>query len=432
MMGAWWDRLASAMAGGEPLSALEGGLVLTAGLLAACAVLLVVVVVRSRRDPAAALATQLEALRQSAERTDRILREELARSRADLAGQTRDLREEVGGSVRGVGETVEKRLDLVRGSIDLRLRSLQEENQKKLDEMRATVDEKLQGTLEKRLGEAFQQVSERLEAVHKGLGEMQTLAIGVGDLKRVLTNVKNRGSFGETRLESLLDQTLAPSQWEAQVQVKRGSAERVDFAVRMPGGEDEEGAPLWLPIDAKFPQEDYERLLDAHARGDAAAEDEAVRALETRIKTEARTIRDKYLNPPRTTDFAVLFLPTEGLYAEVLRVAGLADWLQRECRVTVAGPTTLLALLNSLQMGFRTLAIQKRSAEVWKVLGAVKTEFGKFGGILDKVEKKLQEASNTITDASAKSRNIERKLGKVQELPEGEASHLLGAGDGEG
>lgn len=424
-MSAWWDRLGAAWTGAEPLSAMEGGLLLTAGLLLLCAGLLCVVVVRGRRNPADALASQLDQLLGSAERTDRLLREELARSREDLAGQTKHLREEVGGNVRGVGETVEKRLDLVRETIDRRLLGLQEENHKKLEEMRATVDEKLQGTLEKRLGEAFQQVSERLEAVHQGLGEMQTLAIGVGDLKRVLTNVKNRGTFGETRLESLLEQTLASTQWQAQVQVKRGSAERVDFGVRMPGAEGDDGQPVWLPIDAKFPQEDYERLLEAHAQGDVEAEAQAGQALEQRVMGEARSIRDKYLSPPLTTDFAVLFLPTEGLYAEVLRRDGLVDRMQRDCRVTVAGPTTLLAILNSLQMGFRTLAIQKRSAEVWKVLGAVKTEFGKFGGILDKVEKKLQEASNTITEASSKTRNIERRLTKVQELPEAEVEALL-------
>ena len=241
----------------------------------------------------------------------------------------------------------------------------------------------------------------------------------------MLSNVKTRGTFGETQLESLLEQTLAPSQWQREVQVKKGSAERVDFTVNLPGPEGRENEPVLLPLDAKFPQEDYARLLDAQEAGDPHAAEEAAKALEARIKSEARRLRDKYLNPPMTTDFAVLFLPTEGLYAEVLRRPGLIEWLQRDCAVTVAGPTTVLALLNSLQMGFRSLAIQKRSAEVWKVLGAVKTEFGKFGEILARVDKKLQEASNTIHDASKKSRNIQRRLGKVEALPEHESQPLL-------
>jgi DNA recombination protein RmuC len=268
-------------------------------------------------------------------------------------------------------------------------------------------------------------VSTRLEAVHKGLGEMQTLAIGVGDLKKVLTNVRSRGSFGETRLEVLLEDTLAPDQWQRQVPMRPGSSERVDAAVRMPGGEDRDGAPFWLPIDAKFPHDDYERLLDAHERGDAAAAEEAGRALEARLKQEARTIRDKYVCPPHTTDFALLFLPTESLYAEVLRRPGLFDTLRREYAVTLAGPTTLLAILGSLQMGFRTLAIQQRSQEVWQLLGAVKSQFGKFGDLLAGVQKKLDEASNKIGEASQKSRYIERRLGQVQELPAGEAATLL-------
>jgi DNA recombination protein RmuC len=371
------------------------------------------------------LAGRLRGLTQAQERGERVLRDELAQSRLELAGQAHHLREEVGGSLRAVGETLEKRIEVMRGAVDLRLAQIQQETQKRLEEMRATVDEKLQGTLEARLGAAFAQVSTRLEAVHKGLGEMQTLAVGVGDLKKVLTNVRSRGSFGETRLETLLEDTLTPDQWQRQVAMRPGSSERVDAAVRMPGGEDRDGAPFWLPIDAKFPHDDYERLLDAHERGDAAAAEEAGRALEARLKQEARTIRDKYVCPPHTTDFALLFLPTESLYAEVLRRPGLFDTLRREYAVTLAGPTTLLAILGSLQMGFRTLAIQQRSQEVWQLLGAVKSQFGKFGDLLAGVQKKLDEASNKIGEASQKSRYIERRLGQVQELPAGEAATLL-------
>jgi DNA recombination protein RmuC len=354
-----------------------------------------------------------------------VLREELAQSRRELAGQTHHLREEVAGSLRAVGETVEKRIEVMRGAVDLRLGQIQQETQKSLEQMRATVDEKLQGTLEQRLGAAFQQVSLRLEAVHKGLGEMQTLAVGVGNLEKVLSNVRSRGSFGETRLETLLEDTLAPDQWQRQVATRPGSSERVDAAVRLPGGNDSEGSPLWLPIDAKFPHDDYERLLDAHERGDLAAAEEAGRSLETRLKVEAKAIRDKYVSPPHTTDFALLFLPTESLYAEVLRRPGLMESLRREYAVTLAGPTTLLAILGSLQMGFRTLAIQQRSQEVWRLLGAVKTQFGKFGDLLAGVQKKLDEASNKIGEASQKSRYIERRLGQVQELPASEAVALL-------
>lgn len=380
---------------------------------------------RAAREQGAALVARLDSVTHAQERGERVLREELAQSRRELAGQTHHLREEVAGSLRAVGETVEKRIEVMRGAVDLRLGQIQQETQKRLEEMRATVDEKLQGTLEQRLGAAFQQVSLRLEAVHKGLGEMQTLAVGVGDLKKVLTNVRSRGSFGETRLETLLEDTLAPDQWQRQVATRPGSSERVDAAVRLPGGEGRDGSPFWLPIDAKFPHDDYERLLDAHERGDPAAAEEAGRSLEARLKAEARAIRDKYVCPPHTTDFALLFLPTESLYAELLRRPGLFDSLRREYAVTLAGPTTLLAILGSLQMGFRTLAIQQRSQEVWQLLGAVKTQFGKFGDLLAGVQKKLDEASNKIGEASAKSRYIERRLGQVQELPAAEANALL-------
>ncbi|MBW2242761.1 MAG: DNA recombination protein RmuC [Deltaproteobacteria bacterium] len=394
-------------------------------LLVVCAVLLAGILRRLHRDPTEALAPRFDQVNATQERTERVLRDELARNREEFNNSTRHLREEVGGAIRLVGETVEKRLETVRGVIDLRLQHIQAENEKKLDAIRVTVDEKLQGTLEKRLGESFRLVSERLEAVHKGLGEMQNLAAGVGDLKKVLTNVKTRGTWGEVQLEALLEQMLAPGQWEKQVQVKRASAERVDFGVRMPGPDGDEGEPVWLPIDAKFPQEDYLRLIEAHERGDVTAENEAGKALEARVRAEARSIRDKYISPPKTTDFALLFLPTEGLYAEVLRRPGLVEALQNDMRVNVAGPTTLAALLNSLQLGFRTLAIQKRSADVWKLLSAVKAQYGKFGELLAKVDKKLQEASNTIGQATERTELIQKRLGKVEELPEQEVRLLL-------
>lgn len=374
-------------------------------------------------QPSAELMGRFERLEAANERTERALREELAKSREEAAGSGRHLREELGASFKGLGDSFEKRHETLRGVVDARLKELHEESSKKLEAMRATVDEKLQGTLEKRLGEAFQQVSERLEAVHKGLGEMQTLAVGVGDLKKVLSNVRARGAFGEFQLGALLEQILAPGQYERQVATRPGASERVDFAVRLPGPDD--AGSVWLPIDSKFPQDDYERLIDAHERGDVAAAEEAARALGARIKTEAKSIHEKYVQPPATTDFAILFLPTEGLYAEVLRRNGLVEGLQRDQRVTVAGPTTLAAFLNSLQMGFRTLAIQKSSDEVWQLLGAVRTQFGKFGDLLVKVDKKLQEASNTIGDATRKTRYIEGRLRRVEALPEGDAEVLL-------
>jgi DNA recombination protein RmuC len=285
--------------------------------------------------------------------------------------------------------------------------------------------------LEKRLGESFRQVSERLEQVHKGLGEMQNLAIGVGDLKKVLTNVKTRGTWGEMQLGNLLEQILTPEQYAQNVATKQGSAERVEFAIKLPGRDTHDGKTVWLPIDAKFPKEDYERLVEASERADADAVEQAAKQLELRIKAEAGDIRDKYIDPPNTTDFGILFLPTESLYAEVLRRNGLMETLQREFRVVVTGPTTLAALLNSLQMGFRTLAIEKRSSEVWAVLGAIKTEFGKFGGIIEKVQKKLQEASNVIDTAATRTRTIERKLRTVEGLPTNEATALLGEAETE-
>jgi DNA recombination protein RmuC len=306
------------------------------------------------------------------------------------------------------------------------LRHLQEENSRKLDQMRTVVDEKLHATLEKRLGESFKLVSERLEQVYRGLGEMRSLAAGVGDLKRILTNVKTRGTWGEVQLGSLMEQILTVDQYAKNVATRAGSSERVEFAVRLPGRDGADGDAVWLPIDAKFPQEDYQRLLDAQEDGDPAQAEASARLMEGRIKAEAKTIRKKYIDPPHTTDFAIMFLPTEGLYAEVLRRPGLFDTVQREQRVTITGPTTLTALLNALQMGFRTVAIEKRSSEVWNILGAVKSEFGKFGDILDKTHKKLQEASDTIENAARKSRTIERRLKDVQELPVTEAERIAG------
>lgn len=329
-----------------------------------------------------------------------------------------------------------RNMTAMRDALNQQLAQLQATNATKLDEMRATVDEKLQSTLQARLGESFKQVADRLEQVHKGLGEMQTLAQGVGDLKHLLTNVKTRGIFGEAQLASLLEQVFTPDQFAAQVATRPGSKNVVDFAVRLPGKLDS-GAPLWLPIDAKFPNEDYERLLDAQGNADVAGADAAGKALETRIRLEARSIADKYLEPPHTTDFAILFLPTEGLYAEVLRRPGLMESLQRDHRVTLAGPTTLLAMLSSLQMGFRTLALEKRSSEVWQVLGAVKTEFEKFGNVLAKVKSQTQTVLNTLDSAETRSRAMGRALKKVEALPEGQAQALipfdkdLDAGDGD-
>jgi DNA recombination protein RmuC len=316
-----------------------------------------------------------------------------------------------------VRKTLDSKLESLRGSVGEQLDKVRQDNAVKLEEMRRTVDEKLHDTLEKRLGESFKQVSERLEQVHKGLGEMQALAVGVGDLKKVLTNVKTRGSWGEVQLGALLEQLLTADQYAAQVRVRPRSTEIVDFAIRLPGRDDGD-TPVWLPIDAKFPKEDYERLSDAAERGDAAGVETAVRQLDARIRQEARDIRDKYIAPPDTTDFAILYLPTEGLYAEVLRRPGLADFLQRECRVVVAGPTTLAALLNSLQMGFRTLAIQKRSSEVWKLLAAVKKKFEGFGETFSRVQKKIQEADKALDDARSDTEIIGKRLRLVESADE--------------
>jgi len=323
-----------------------------------------------------------------------------------------------------LSESNARRMSEVRATLEAQLAQLQQTNIAKLDEMRATVDEKLQTTLHARLGESFKQVAERLEQVHKGLGEMQTLAAGVGDLKHLLTNVKTRGMFGEAQLAALLEQVFVSDQYAAQVATRPGSKNVVDFAIKLPGKSDD-GAPLWLPIDAKFPNEDYERLLDAQQRADALAAEAAAKALEARIRLEAKSIAEKYVEPPHTTDFAILFLPTEGLYAEVLRRPGLMEALQREHRVTLAGPTTLLAMLSSLQMGFRTLALEKRSSEVWQVLGAVKTEFGKFGDVLAKVKSQTETVLNTLSSAEVRSRAMGRVLRQVEALPDAQAQALL-------
>ena len=358
------------------------------------------------------------------ERLERELRDEMGRLgqglRADLANFQRTLLAQSGEAAR---QQVDQ-LRLMSDANERRLAALQDGNEKKLDQMRATVDEKLHATLEQRLGESFKQVADRLEQVHKGLGEMQTLARDVGSLNRVLTNVKTRGIFGETQLAGLLEQVFTPEQYGSEVATVPGSSERVDFALRLPG-QRADGAPLWLPIDAKFPREDYERLLEAQERADPVAAEAAARAIELRLRTEARSISDKYIAPPHTTDFGILFVPTEGLYAEALRRPGLVDALQRECKVMLAGPTTLLAMLTSLQMGFRTLALEKRSAEVWEVLGAVTTEFGKFGAVLAKTKKKLAEATTTIDDATVRTRAVERRLRIVEALPEQQAQMLL-------
>ena len=393
-------------------------------------------------------------IRQRSAGADQAVREELRAGREEAAGRSRELREEVSGSlgktaelltttvgqlgttqkeqlesvttqVRSLVESNQQRMDGLRATISEQLNEMREANEKKLEEMRRTVDEKLQGTLEKRLGESFKLVSERLDAVHKGLGEMQTLATGVGDLKNVLTNVKVRGTWAEYQLEAILEQVLTPVQFDRNVATREGSAERVEFAIRLPGRGDDPDDCVWLPIDSKFPQEDYLRLAEAAREGDADSVAQSTKELLRSVTQSAKTISDKYLNPPQTTDFAVLYLPTEGLYAEVLRQPGLISQLQQDHRVVVSGPTTIAALLSSLRLGFRTLAIEKQASEVWQVLAAVKTEFGKFGGVLDKVKKQLATASNTIEETQTRTRVMARKLREVEQLPAGESDELL-------
>jgi len=368
------------------------------------------------------LADQLTALNTSVMADARAARDEAAQ-------QLKNFREELSAQMARMSEANRQSGQDLRQAVELRLKELQTDNAQKLEAMRHTVDEKLQSTLEARLGESFKQVSERLEQVHRGLGEMQSIAVGVGDLKRVLTNVKTRGGWGEIQLGNLLEQLLTTEQFAAQVAVRPGSGERVDFGIKLPGKGAANEAPVWIPIDAKFPVEDYQRLMDAHERADLAAIDVAAMALEGAVRKQAKSIGEKYIHPPHTTDFGLLYLPTEGLYAEVLRRPGLADDLQREYRVIVTGPTTISALLNSLQMGFRSLAIEKRSSDVWQMLGAVKTEFGKFGEVLDKVGEKLDLAQKQLQQTGVRSRAIHRQLRQIEAMPVEQSKAMLALGE---
>jgi len=378
----------------------------------------------ARQESSATLATFQQTLTQQAAEATRTQNTQIDAFGQQLALLQKTLTDSLAMQVNHLSESNARRLSEVRQTLETQLAQLQSSNASKLEEMRATVDEKLQATLQNRLGESFKQVAERLEQVHKGLGEMQTLAQGVGDLKHLLTNVKTRGIFGEAQLAGLLEQVFVPDQYAVQVATRPGSKNVVDFAIKLPG-KAEDGSPLWLPIDAKFPNEDYERLLDAQQRAHAGDAEAAGKALEARIRSEAKSIAEKYIEPPHTTDFAILFLPTEGLYAEVLRRPGLIEVLQREHRITLAGPTTLLAMLSSLQMGFRTLALEKRSSEVWQVLGAVKTEFEKFGGVLAKVKSQTETVLNTLNNAETRSRAMGRALRQVEALPETQSQLLL-------
>lgn len=399
----------------------------------------------SKKKSGDGLETLGATLEKAFERVEKIIRDEISTNRKETSEANKEARGEIAKSIKDfgdsmrneianlakaqgdnfekfstkLGEVIEKndaKMEKVREAVEKRLENIQKDNSAQLEKMRATVDEKLHETLEKRLGESFKQVSDRLDQVHKGLGEMQTLATGVGDLKKVLQNVKTRGMWGEVQLGNLLEDILTPEQYEKNVATKDKSNDRVEFAIKIPA-KDDKIKNLWLPIDAKFPLEDYQSLIDASEKGDIESVERLSKALEARIKSEAKDIRDKYIDPPHTTDFAILFLPNEGLYAEVLRRPGFADNLRRDYKVVVAGPTTVSALLSSLQVGFRALAIEKRSSEVWAVLAAVKKEFVTFGDILDRTRKQLETATNTIEMASTKSRTIEKKLGKVQELP---------------
>ena len=374
-------------------------LYLVIGLVSGGLIVAVVLLLSRRGNQGAAteLAKRLETI-------DRSLRDEFSRNREEAGAAAKNQREELARSLEGV-----------RSIVDVRLRQLQDDNAQQIDKMRATVDEKLQGTLEKRLGESFKLVSDRLEQVHQGLGAMRQLASDVGGLQRVLTNVKTRGGWSEWQLGVLLDEMLTPEQFAKNMRMRDDTDERVEFAIKLPG--DENGAPVWLPIDAKFPMEHYDRLASAQEKADPAAVESAIKTLETQLKRCAKDICEKYINPPKTTDFALLFLPSEGLYAEAIRRVGLVQNVQRDCRVTFVGPTTLAALLNSLQMGFRTLAIQKRSSEVWNLLAAVKTEFSKFGESLSAVKEKIDQASRKMEDVDVRSRAITKKLRDVEELP---------------
>ena len=381
-----------------------------------------------RQETTQALATFQQALVHQGAEATRTQNAQIDAFAQQLNLLQKTLADTLSTQLQGLAESNARRIAEVRATMETQLAQLQQSNNAKLDEMRRTVDEKLQSTLEARLGESFKQVADRLDQVHKGLGEMQTLAVGVGSLQRVLTNVKTRGVFGEVQLEALLEQVLTTDQYARQVETKPRSGQRVDFAIRFPGrGGD--GAPVWLPVDAKFPRDDYERLLDAHERADPAAADAAAKALEARIRAEARSIAENYLAAPHTTDFAVLFLPVESLYAEVLRRPGLMDAIQRQHRVTLAGPTTLLAMLNSLHMGFRTLALEHQASEVWKVLGAVKTEFERYGEWVARIKEQVAKASDTIDKADTRARQMRLALRKVEALPESQAQGLLPQSD---
>ncbi|MGD9241389.1 MAG: DNA recombination protein RmuC [Desulfobacterales bacterium] len=426
-------------------------LLLLVGLILAVVLFLLIILVRRREIKSQDF---FATLKNQEERTEQMVRDEFGRNRQESAGSARLAREEIGSTLKFASDSQlkqlreiagmqkdqldsfskqllemtklnQEKLETMRNTVETQLRTLQEDNNRRLEQMRAVVDEKLQSTLEKRLADSFKLVSERLEQVYKGLGEMRSLATGVGDLKKVLTNVKTRGTWGEIRLSHILEQILTADQYEVNVATKKASSERVEFAIKLPGQDSDKEKIVWLPIDSKFPQEDYQRLLDAQEAADKVQAEKSVKNLETRIKAEAKAIREKYIDPPHTTDFGIMFLPVEGLYAEVLRRPGLCDDLQRDYRIVVTGPTTLAALLNSLQMGFRTLAIEKRSSEVWELLGAVKTQFSKFGEVLAKTKKKLQEASNTIDQAEVRTRVISRKLSKVQELPLVDSAKLI-------
>ena len=388
------------------------------GLAAVAAIVGLIFLLTRRRE----LLQRFEALDRARESDAKLFREEFSRNREEAGAAAKAQREELASTLKNVSDSTFKSLgeisSILRGQleqvvnqsakvadkVDLRLKELQQDNAQQIDRMRATVDEKLQGTLEKRIGESFKLVSDRLEQVHHGLGTMQQLASDVGGLQRVLTNVKTRGGWGEVQLGALLEEVLAPEQFARNVRTREGSGENVEFAVRLPGYES--GVPVWLPIDAKFPVEDYHRLIAAQESADPVATEQAMKNLEAQLRKSAKEICTKYINPPQTTNFALMFLPTEGLYAEAIRRLGLVEQVQRECKVIFAGPTTLAALLNSLQMGFRTLAIQKSSSEVWSLLATVRSEFGKFGGLLEG-EKKLEQASNQIDDVVRKSRTIE-------------------------
>lgn len=449
--------------------------VVTLGLVTVGLVILALLYRTVSKNNPAVLDSRIGGFEKSQERTERVLVDEISRTRTELTTAASGQRQELSGQFKTFGDSVgqrvndlagnhkaqlqafgsklfdftqtsgekldgvraelssaigklseanEKKLEALRLTVEGELKGMKTENAAQLEQMRQTVDEKLQGTLEKRLGESFKQVSERLEQVHKGLGEMQTLASGVGDLKKVLTNVKARGTWGEVQLGALLEQVLTPEQYAKNVATK-GTAERVEYAIKLPGQGGESNEIIWLPIDAKFPVEDYQRLIDAQERADVDGMEAAAKNLESRVRSCAKDISDKYLAPPNTTDFGILFLPLEGLFAEIIRRPGLVEGIQQTCRVVIAGPTTLWSILNSLQMGFRTLAIQKRSSEVWNLLAAVKTEWAKYGEVLDAVQKKLNQASDTIEKAKVRSRAIGRKLKDVEELPASDANRLL-------